>query len=386
MLKASIIVHGLFGALLAGVFVLYYINSDGKWKVLTECLIGGGGNAGAIFLLDKLFQYDDVTIRMYGVSSCLAAFIVMTGLLLLLVSFLIKDKDDKNIIRIRDILLGQTAWINKYYESRAKEIETRLNIAALEAREADVAKLEYDLNAREQLVAKEFEKLNEAGKSKLRLKLPENKKLVLKRDLLEAMPSYITDMVKCINDIDSCTNSLLSKAPNEVNITELKSYFASVATYISWDLFGGATRDVRIHFRMYDVEKDGYAKLVAVIGNTILGQELTFIPRSQDNMINRSFECRRALIKSINSGHDYRSNNHTIWQDYLTYTFHGISHMQHPVLSFGISVKNTARYENILYSLNYFRLENFLQENIERVNGHVNISSILYGGVENGTN
>ena len=99
-------------------------------------------------------------------------------------------------------------------------------------------------------------------------------------------------------------------------------------------------------------------------------------------MIKKSYECRRALIKSINSDHDYKSNNYTVWEDYLTYTFYDIQYKGIPILSFGISIKNAVRYRKVLQFLNYFRIEDFLQHSIEQVDEYVNLSEIFYGGFQ----
>lgn len=381
MLRASIVVHASFGALLALFFVFYYINFDSKWKLHLELLIGVGGNSGVIWIFDTLFALEDDTIRMYSIASCICMFLLTTLVLLISFSFLIKDKDDRDIIRLRDILLGQTAWINKYYEKRGKEIDNKLNIAALEAREVEVTSQERYIKEEKAYISEELERLESAKKKALKLKLPEKKEITLNRNFLEAMPSYNDQMLKCLSDISSCTNSLLAKSPKEIDITAIKSYLISVATYISNDIFGAPNGDARIHFRIYDPEKNGYVKFVAVIGNKVINQDMTVIPYSDDNMINQSFSCKRALIKSINYTHDYQSNNHSVWQDYMTYTFYGLEYENKPFLSFGISIKNTARYKNHLYFLNFFRLEYFLQENIEQVNEHVAISRILYGGI-----
>lgn len=125
-------------------------------------------------------------------------------------------------------------------------------------------------------------------------------------------------------------------------------------------------------------------KLVAVIGKNIVKKEMTFIPYDDDSMIKKSYECRRALIKSINSEHDYQSDNHTIWEDYLTYTFYGLTYGNVPFLSFGISIKNAVRYKKVLHFFNYFRIESFLQNCVERIDEYVDLANIFFGGSENG--
>lgn len=360
MLVASVFSHIALGALLSLIFILYYINGEGKWKLFLEILIGAGGNFGAIFLLDNWLKSDDAVIRMYSIGSCIISFLVVTFILLVVFSYVIKDKDDRDIIRLRDIMLGQTSWIDKYYQRRTQEIDNKLNIPILENREADLTKRENSIVEKEQYIKLEQEKISQIANKKLRFNLPENTDIILNKEYVEAMPSYISDIIRCINNVSACTNMVIKKSKEDLNITAIKSYFVSLATYISSDMFGGNTPDVRVHFRIYDKEKNGYVKLVAVIGKSIVNKELTFIPYDNDSMIKKSYECRRALIKSINSDHDYKSNNYSVWEDYLTYTFYDIKYGDIPFLSFGISIKNAVRYRKILHFLNYFRIEDFL--------------------------
>lgn len=386
MIIASLLVHIAFGALLALIFMLYYVNGDGKWKLCFEILIGAGGNAGLIFALDSLFNIADITVRMYSIAGCIFSFLITTVILLIFFSYVIKDKDDKDIIRLRDIMLGQTSWINKYYERRAKEIDSKLNILLLEEREKEIEKQEERIRVSKEYIDSELGKIEEIGNKKLKLVLPEKANITLTKEYIEVMPSYINDICRCINDISSCTKLLLNKSADEINITVLKSYFISIATYILSDIFGGTTTDVRVHFRMYDAEINGYKKLVAVIGNKPVSREMTVIPYEEDNMINKSYGCKRALIKSVNVEHDFRGNNYTVWQDYMTYAFYNLQYQGKPFLSFGISVKNAVRYKKILHFLNYFKLETFLQDNVEQVDEYVGISNVLYGGLCNEEN
>lgn len=387
MLIASIFSHIALGALLSLIFILYYINGDGKWKLFLEIIIGTGGNIGGIFILDNWLKPENSVVRMYSVGFCITSFLLVTFLLLLVFSFLIKDKDDKDIIRLRDIMLGQTSWINKYYQRRAKEIDNKLNISALEQREQEIEikqqklkKQEENIEEKKKFIKEEMGKLTQLSGKKLRISLPEHTDIILNKEYIDAMPSYIGNIIMCINDITACTNMILEKQQKEIDLITVKSYFVSLATYISVDLFGGNTPDVRIHFRIYNANKRGYVKLVAVIGKKVLGKDLTFIPYDDDSMIRKSYECRRALIKSINSDHDYQSKNHNIWEDYLTYTFYDVMLGYIPVLSFGISVKNAVRYKKVLHFLNFFRIEDFLQNNIEKVDEHVKLTQIFYGG------
>ena len=49
-----------------------------------------------------------------------------------------------------------------------------------------------------------------------------------------------------------------------------------------------------------------------------------------------------------------------------------------PFLTFGISVKNEVRFKNLFYFLNYFGLEEYLEEYLDQIDEQFNINTILY--------
>lgn len=121
--------------------------------------------------------------------------------------------------------------------------------------------------------------------------------------------------------------------------------------------------------------------MIAIVGKKVEENSMTFIPYEDDNMIIKSFECKRALIKSINIEYDYQSNNYKVWKDYMTYTFYNLEIDNKPFLSFGISVKNEVRYKKLFYFINYIRFEDYLQDSIEVIDKKFDIKNILYGGI-----
>lgn len=382
MLIASILCHIAFGALLSVIFILYYINGDGKWKIYLEILIGISGNYGSIFILDKLFKVNNDTIRMYSISACIFSFLIITFLSLMLMSFIIKDRFNKDIFRLRDILLGQTSWVKKYYEIREKEINEKLNIPMLEKREKDIIQKENLLFDKEQYINQELEKINNIGNKKLRLFLPENKSIIITKNFIEILPSYIGGFAKCINDIKTQTDLFLSKKDNNdgcgSDIEKLKTYLLLVSTFISQHIFGSSS-DIRIHFRYYNKNTKKYEKLVSIIGLSPTTKNMTPIPY-KNSMIERSFICKRALIKSINTDFDYKSSNNMKWKDYMTFTFYNLKKDEIPYLTFGISVKNAVRYKDIFYFLNFVELETYLNDYIEIIDQEICLEKILYNG------
>ena len=182
-------------------------------------------------------------------------------------SHVIKGDDKNNVIRLRDIFLGQYSFINKYYQAREKEVNELLSIPQLEAREKEISAKESKLEADEQYIKEELEKLNKLGNKKPRIQLPENTSIILNKEYIDSMPSYIADTFYCLNEINKLTETYLNRPKEEIDASELKAYFLSMATCVSINLFGGTNTDARIHFRIYDKKVNGYVKYIAVTDN-----------------------------------------------------------------------------------------------------------------------
>lgn len=367
-------------------FVLLFVRFDDKWKVLLESLFGIGGSGGGLVFLFKIFKITDQNQQFSTTTFFMIGLIVSSITFLFIMCNIIKDKDDADILRIRDILLGQKEYINKYYKQREKEIDSKLNISLLEQREKEIRKKEKAIKDKETFLENEENKLNTLGKKKLKLFLPENNNIILTNVHLEELPSYANNIFRCIYDMLNITHSFLEEnqenRENKITKIVLNSYLISILTCIQKDIFNSSSNsnDVRLHFRYYNPETRSYDALVAVIGSKVSTSRITSIPIDEDNMISRSSICKRALIKSINPQHNYISNNYTAWKDYITYTFYNLKYKDTPFLSFGISVKNSVRYASTFYFMNYFMFEDSLRENIELLNDSHNIKELLYEG------
>lgn len=364
----------MIGAFVGAMFTLFLINFDGKWKVFLESVFGLGGTGVSIASLCSFFDIKCQTQMFTATIGFIAGFFLAVVVLLIIMCKLIKDKDDSDIIRIRDILLGQKSYIEKYYEKRKSEIDTKL--PDLVEREKQIQQQEQVIEEEKKYIEQELKKIEEVGDKKLKLILPEKKAIIINNEFIDLMPSYISDLSKCISDLKESTEIFVSK--KDITLSDLKSYFISMSLYIAQDFFGGVSNEIRVHFRMYNEKTEHYEKYVAIKGSQIVTKGMTPIPY-KDSMIEKSYECKRALIKSINSTYDFSSNNNTVWKDYMTYTFYNLKRKGIPYLTFGISVKNAVRFKNLFYFLNYFRIEEYLEEYIEMVNDHYNIEKMIYG-------
>ena len=126
------------------IFVYYYINGDGKSKVFLEIILGSGNFAG-MFILYKTFKINNTIINLFSMAACMFSFLIITFLLIILLAFIIKDKENDDIIRLRDIIFGQASWVKEFRDKRKKEIDEKLDYNILKNKE-------HELDNREQII------------------------------------------------------------------------------------------------------------------------------------------------------------------------------------------------------------------------------------------
>ena len=369
--------HIMFGILGGVIFSLLFINVDKTWKrwssILLTALFESIASAVTMY---KGIGITNLNTIFWAISWMIFSFLLSYIVMMFVIAFLLKEKDNNDILRIRDILLGQKKYINRYYEQRHNEVTTKI-IPDLEERQQRLERLQATLDSYKEFLESEFRKLDEMGAKKPRIELPDHKKVIVTKDYLDSFPSYVTDLSTCINDINIITQELIDKnADGNLTLTELKSYLLDIALHISKDLF--KSNEVRIHFRYLDEITQSYKVFVSIRGAQAVDRDMTSIPFESNNLIKQSCKCRRALIKSLNSEACFTANNFTTWQDFMTFAFYNIKKDEKVCLSFGISVRNKARYQALLYFLNHINFESFLQENIEKINQQYNITNVLY--------
>lgn len=372
------ICFGVIGIFISFIFTLLMINFDAKYKLLLQTLVGVGGNGLSLFGMFNLFSVQDSNMKFAFTISFFVCFLIGVFFMMFIMCKLIKDKDDNDVLRIRDILLGQKSYIQKYYKQREKEIDNKLNIPMLEERERIIKQKEDSIINERKFLEEEEQRINELGKKKIALILPENRKITITEKFISVLPSYIGDFSRCVNAIRNTTEKMIDDAQKDssYNVQDLSTFLMNIIMLISNYLFG-KSNDIRIHFRIYDESTKMYEKFVAIEGDKLSTKNMTPIP-FEGSMIQKSFNCKRALIKSINSDFDYQSNNNQKWKDYMTYTFYNITRDGRPILSFGISVKNENRFKDIFYFLNFVEIDTFLNEIMESINEKVILEDVLY--------
>lgn len=365
------------GFIIGLVFSLLYVTFDNGWKKLISSLFTTGASGTGLFFLYKNLFKDDIYKLFLSMGIFCISFLAFFVIFLLVLCKIMKDKDDADILRIRDILLGQKSYIEKYYESRKSEIDSKLNIPSLKSKEQELKEKEQVLTEKEKILETEKEDFKKLTVDKLKIKLPVNKNVTVTKEFLDLIPSHIDLLSAFIEGVNFETDLFLANH-DTAEYEDLKVFLKLLAIQITEHLFGRNSKDVRVHFRCYNEQKNGYERITSVVGEKDYNRNMTFIPYNKANMILRSFEIKRALIKSHNIEYDFAGNNNTIWTEYMTGTFYNITRNEKPCLSFGISVKNSTKYKNLFNFLNYCKFESYLQEIIERFDEKYSIETLLY--------
>lgn len=220
------------GIFIGFIFTLFLINFDGKWKLLLEGLIGVGGSGISIFGLFSIFEITEQSTKYSTTTAFILGILISIIFTLFIMCNLIKDKDDTDLLRIRDILLGQKSYIEKYYENRKAEIDNKnLSMPMLEKKSKELSKRECVIIQKENSLNDEENRITELGRKRLKLILPDDKSITLTKEFLDLMPSYLKDTINCILDI-KC-NELTFLDYDNADLSSLKAYLISLSTSIS---------------------------------------------------------------------------------------------------------------------------------------------------------
>lgn len=350
---------GIFGTLL-------FFRMDTSWKQVGLGFLGvfSAGGSG-LYLIDYL----DVPAE----RVALILLILTAGLMISVYkTFLglcksLKEQTGNNIIRVLDIIVGYDGFLKDYYEMRKKNVDKEVELDEINSRKAK-------LDSKEKYLLELQKEIEEQKKNCLTIKLPEYGEMAVTDSFIKKIPFFISNICKFTKNVEQLTNNFLGQFTGEKNrdIECLKGYFAGVGMYVASDLFGTTNDDVRTHFRI--LKSDLYVQYTVVVGTRLSSEKITDIPRG-DYLIEKSFELKRSLVASLNPGSYYDTKSS--WEDFMTITYYNLTENGKPFLSMGISIKYSEQFRDMLYFLNYYKIENCLQKLINKINEKCDIVSTL---------
>lgn len=266
--------------------------------------------------------------------------------------------------------MDKKKYIDTYYEQRAEELKQTFYSRMIEEEKNKLNSERDALQIRERDISSREIKLQNQIRNAVAMSLPMEAYIPMTNDFLGQFPDFIESLAKYINDITRITSEYIQSFDEEKKYPLLYSYFLALCSFTMEDLFDTSSKNVRIHFRV--LQKNKYVKFVAKIGKNLYEDDLTPMPLTK-GMIRQSYNNQTSLIKSLNIQYDERSNHRKIWEDYMTLTFCDIKKDGYPFISMGISVKNKEKFKHLLYFLNFYKIENFLQDRLKEIDKVYNI-------------
>lgn len=365
-LIVQIILFFLIGVIIGIFGTLLFFRLDKTWK---QILLGAGGvvsagGAGHVFI--NYLKIDEKNVSIMFLMVIIGLIISVCFSFLKLCS-LLKGQKGKNIIRILDIVLGYDDFLKYYYESRKKDIDKNIDLQEIEQKEAE-------LKSKERYLVELQNKIQEQKGEILLLELPEHGEIPLTNSFVRKIPLYVDHICQFRNDVDRLTMDFCKKFTDDKvhNAECLKGYFVGIGMYIANDLFGTSNDDVRTHFRI--LKNDKYVQYTVVLGNKISDDKMTDIPKGK-SMIEKSFKLKKSLIASLNPQSNYDTK--TKWEDFMTITYYNLIKDGFPFLSMGISIKYAEQFREMLYFLNYYKIEECMHSYIQKIDKICNIIETL---------
>jgi len=127
------------GLIVGLIFSLLFVSFDKSWKKIISTIFAFGTSGIGLWAIYDKYGITDYVNAFTAIGIFSFSFLIAFIVFMIIMCKIMRDKDDKDVLRIRDIILGQKRYIEKYYQKREKEIDEKLNIPALEQREKNVS-------------------------------------------------------------------------------------------------------------------------------------------------------------------------------------------------------------------------------------------------------
>lgn len=401
-----IISYIALGLLCGVIFGISYAKFDKKWQANTVSFLIIPITWGVLTAASEYFGLSaaerNVPSACYLITFVFTFLTVFVGICYFIKTQ--KSEEDRVRIRVLDIVLGFTESLQGYYEDRCAEIRGGLSLD-----EYQKAKDEY-LGAKEKaeyalkkLKEKETIITNLLTNGKLlSFEYPISSSYPVTDGFIKALPLYAMNYAAFQHNLIGMTRTYMAQYDkHQVELQKIekekkarrKAKGGKKSTCSEWDvcnedaykvwngfffglchllntvLFDTKKNMVRSHVRI--LVNGNYEKLVAVTGDSVYEAKLTPIPKAE-GMIIASHKNHTSLVKSLNMSDStklhYKGNNDSKWEDYLTFTLTDFEEDGYPLISIGISIANSEQYRDLLYFVNYMRIEDLICKEINRLN------------------
>ncbi len=364
------IFYGITGILIGAIFALLFIRMDKSWKTGILTSVSLPSFLVILYPLNNYMKIDNDHPSFYWASSVYIVFLLATICIVMCITgYLIKRQTGVAKIRFLDILLGYNKCFEQYYKSREDEVKKDLNydvLIALKKEQEDLKNLNIE---KERILENQLQHA-------ISISLPVNSKMPIDNKFLSCMPGYIANLSHFYHSIENNTQMFCDKYKKgeENDLDFVLGYFSSICMDINTKLFNNSSGNIRSHFRIK--YKNNYVKFIAFQGGNKFFNDLTKIP-VDSGLIKYSFENKCSLLKSENRSLHYKSKNDGYWKNYISFAVCDICEDDYPLLSIGISVNDEALYNDMLYFINFCKIERIISKCIAQFNNICDIYKVI---------
>lgn len=368
------LVLGIFSG---AVFSFCFSTADKKWSRTTTSTIIFPITFGVLVAANEYFSLSGKAI--VGPSTCyIVSFAVTFAVVFLGICYLIKiQKAEKVRLRVLDIVLGYSKALENYYLNRQEEIHKGLNLDEINDQLKKLNDEKKKSTYASQKLQEKEERINELLKSDkcLSIQLPIEAQYPVSKSFIKSLPVHTRNVSDFCLTLDQHTNTHISLYNSGVDKkTVWTSYFVTLCNTINTTLFDTHRPNVRSHVRI--LSGDSYIKVISVRGDSELKQDLTPIPKDL-GMIIAAYRNHSSLVRSLNPKHHHRAANDSTWDDYITFAIEGHEENGYPLLSMGISISNSEKYQDLLYFINYLRIEHVINESVDKMHRACDLNSYI---------
>lgn len=360
----------MLGVIVGSIFGLCFSTADKTWKRNTTSVIIFPVTFGILRTAQEYLGVESSAVITPSFWYMLAFFFSFAAVFVGICYLIKTQRAEKVKLRVLDIVLGYSKMLEMYYSSRQKEVENQLGLEELQR---ERKKNEFTL---EKLQKKEREiSALVNSNSLIVLNLPIGAFHPISDRFVNALPLYIKNYADFCSELSSITSKYIAEYTDKgKNTTVWAAYFVSLCNAINTILFDTHKSAVRSHVRI--LIKDYYVKLISVRGDCEITQDLTPIPCDK-GMIHYAYKEHSSLVRSLNPNCHYEGKNDSTWNDYITFVVEGFEEDGFPLLSVGVSVSNSEKYQDFLYFINYLRIEETINNSIQRMSQSYDLNAYI---------
>lgn len=364
------------------VFSILFIRMDEEWKKIT-CFFGS--NTGLVFFFKLIWILVDLENNKSNMGITMAstfsiyfiAFFISALIAFLLICSKLKKQDSTFKITFLDIIWGYKKVFDMYYKNKQDEIDKNLNYKEL-------LKTKEELENRESAVVEKEEKLLELKKviegiikEQPHIILPRDSSIPIDSSFIRLLPNYINNLTSYIQHLTQIAYDFIeseSIGSKEKSLI-IKAYFQALCSYTTIYLFESNydNENVRTDIGVYNGKSYEWLDL---IGDCNDKERINNNVNINTNIVMEAGRIKRSLLKSIYLS-DIEEKSNDYWEDYLTIVFRNYCEGDIPIITMIISVGNKEKYKNLLYLVNYCKIERIIEKNMEIINSKYDIIEVL---------